>query len=179
MKNRWLLIVLGFSVLLNVVVGALVVYPILSNPVVTGNYLTEDINLVARIQRANFLGEVLKKQFEIDRGRSLPIVVSQLAQNPNPQLWSSSGEYVLLKMDSRSFTILTRKETEAVIAHELAHIILGHSFKGPNDPTNMKEEKEADELVVRYFGHRGLIGAIGKLSLNEEERDSRIKAIGK
>lgn len=177
MRNRWLFLALGFSVLLNMVVGVVVVFPILSNPVVTGNYLTEDINLVARIQRANFLGEVLKKQFEIDGGKNLPTIISQLAQDPRPQLWMS-GE---LKMNSQSFIVLTREETEAVIAHELAHIILGHPFKKPHEKPDMKEEMEADKLIAtrRYVSRQALIGAIEKLSRNEHEKATRVGAIGK
>lgn len=179
MRNRWLFVALGFSVLINVVVGAVVVFPISSNPVVTGNYLTEDINLAARIHRANFLGEVLKKQFEIEGGKNLPTIISQLAQNPNPQLWMS-GEYVLLKMNSRSFIVLTREETEAVIAHELAHIILGHSFKKPGEKQDIGEEIDADRYVVRYIKYiklEHLKSAITKSSFNEEELRLRLDAL--
>ena len=175
MKNRWLFIALGFSTLLNMVVGSMFVFSILSNPVFTGDYDTEDINLWARIQRANFLGEVLKRQFEIDGGKNLPTIISQLAQNPNPQLWMS-GE---LRMSSQSFIVLTREETEAVIAHELAHLILGHLPKGPNEESDMEEEKEADKFAVRYVERRALIGAIEKLSRNEYEKATRVAAIRK
>lgn len=166
---------MGLSVLLNLMVCIVVIFPMLSNPVVTGNYLTEDINLMARIQRANFLGEVLKKQFEIDGGKNLPTIISQLAQNPNPQLWMS-GE---LKMNSQSFTVLTREETEAVIAHELAHLILGHLPKKPKEESNMEEEINADKFAVRYVSRRALIGAIEKLSRNKHEKTTRVEAIGK
>src|SRR3989344_9495336 len=150
MSNKPLIACIVFLVLLNFVVSGLVIFVIISNPIFTGNYQTEDINLFARIQRADFLSEVLRKQFEIDGGKNLPTVISKLAQNPNPQLWLS-GEYVLLKMDSQSFTVLTREETEAVIAHELAHLILGHSFGGLNDKLDMKQEIEADRYAVRYI----------------------------
>lgn len=176
MQNRWFFTALGFSTLLNLVIGGVFVFYILSNPVFTGNYDTEDINLFARIQRANFLGEVLKKQFEIDGGKNLPTIISQLAQNPNPQLWMS-GEHGFLKMNSQSFTVLTREETEAVIAHELAHIILGHIPKGPNEEPDMAEEKEADKFAIRYVDRQALIGAIEKLSRNEHERATRVEAI--
>lgn len=146
----------------------------MNNSIFTGDYNTEDINLVARIQRANFLGEVLKKQFEIDGGENLPTIISRLAQNPNPQLWTS-GEF---KMNSQSFIILTREETEAVIAHELAHIVLGHQPKKPNDKSDMEEEIEADKFAVRYVNPQALIDAIKKLSSNEDEKATRIKAVG-
>ena len=86
-----------------------------------------------------------------------------------------SGE---LKMNAQTFIVLTREETEAVIAHELAHIILGHIPKGPNEEPDMAEEKEADKFAVRYVGRPALIGAIEKLSRNEEELRVRLKAIG-
>lgn len=165
-----------FSVLINFAMSGFVIFTVKNNPIFTGDYNTEDINLVARIQRANFLGEVLKKQFEIDGGKNLPTIISKLAQNSNPQLWTS-GE---LKMSSQSFTILTKEETEAVIAHELAHLILGHSFKKPNEESVMEEEIEADRLVAtrRYVSRQALIRAIEKLSKNEEERATRVEAIG-
>lgn len=175
MTSRILTICLIFStIILNLTVSGFVIFTVKSNPVFTGDYDTENINLVARIQRANFLGEVLKKQFEIDGGKNLPTIISQLAQNSNPQLWMS-GE---LKMNSQSFTILTRQETEAVIAHELAHLVLGHSPKGPNDKSVMNEEKEADKFATRYVSRQALIGAIQKLSNNEEERTIRTQAVG-
>ena len=177
MQNRWFFTVLGFSTLLNVVAGYVFVFSILSRPVFSGNYDTEDINLFARIQRANFLGDVLKQQFEIDGGKNLPTIISQLAQNPNPQLWMS-GEHGFLKMNSQSFTVLTREETEAVIAHELAHLILRHSPKGSNDEPDMKEEIEADRYAARYVKREYLSSAIKKLSRNEEELRVRLKAIG-
>lgn len=169
------MICLIFSVLLNFIVNGFVIFTIKSKPVFTGNYNSEKINLVARIQRANFLGEVLKKQFEIDGGKNLPTIIAQLAQNTNPQL----GMFGEFKMDSQSFTVLTKEETEAVIAHELAHLILGHSFKGPNDESNMEEEKEADKLVAarKYVSRQALVRAIEKLSKNEKERTIRIEAI--
>src|SRR3989338_8155693 len=99
MKNKWPFIALGFSTFLNILIGGAFVFSILSNPVFTGNYDTEDINLFARIQRADFLGEVLRKQFETDGGKNLPTIISKLAQNSNPQLWMS-GE---LKMNAQTF----------------------------------------------------------------------------
>lgn len=173
MKKRWLFIALGLSVLFILGTYFVIVFLILGNPVVTGNYLTEDINLVARIQRANFIGEVLKKQFEIDGGKNLPTIISQLAQNSNPQLWMS-GE---LKMNSQSFIVLTKEETEAVIAHELAHLILGHPPKKPDEESDMKEEIEADKFAVRYVSRQALVGAIEKLSQDEQEKTTRIGAI--
>lgn len=175
MNTRLLTVCLIFSVILNLIVSGFVIFTIKSEPVFTGNYDTEDINLGARVQRAKFLGEVIKKQFEIDGGKNLPTIIAQLAHNSNPQLWMS-GEF---KMNSQSFTVLTREETEAVIAHELAHLILGHSFKRPNEKSVMEEEIEADELIVarRYVSRQALIGAIEKLSKNEEERAIRIGAI--
>lgn len=177
MNNRLLNLCVIVSFLLNLILSWFVGYVIIRTPVFTGNYQTEDINLVARIQRANFLGEVLKKQFEVDGGKNLPIIISQLAQNSNPQLWLS-GEYGLFKMDSRSFIVLTKEETEAVIAHELAHIILGHPLKKPNNESDIKEEQEADNFAVRYVSRRALVGAIEKLSHNDNERTIRIEAIG-
>ena len=150
----------------------------MSNPVFTGDYNTEDINLWARMQRADFLGEVVKKQFELDGGKNLPTIISQLAQNPNPQLWMS-GEHGLLKMNAQSFIVLTREETEAVIAHELAHIILEHTPKRPDEESDMEEEKEADKFAVRYVDRQALIGAIEKLSRNEYEIATRVGAINK
>lgn len=173
MNAKQLTFCMVLSILLNVVVSGFVIFTIKNNPVFTGDYNTEDINLEARIQRANFLGYVLKKQFEIDGGKNLPTIIFQLAQNPNPQLWMS-GE---LKMNSHSFTVLTKKETEAVIAHELAHIILGHSFKRSNEESDMEEEKGADKFAVRYVGRKALIGAIEKLSRNEHESATRVEAI--
>ena len=175
MKNRWPFIALGFSMLINIGMVWLA-SSILSNPVFTGDYNTEDINLWARMQRADFLGEVVKKQFELDGGKNLPTIISQLAQNPNPQLWMS-GEHGLLKMNAQSFIVLTREETEAVIAHELAHIILEHTPKRPDEESNMEEEKEADKFAVRYVDRQALIGAIEKLSRNEHERAARVEAI--
>ena len=177
MQNRWFFTVLGFSTLLNVVAGYVFVFSILSRPVFSGNYDTEDINLFARIQRADFLGEVLRKQFETDGGKNLPTIISQLAQNPNPQLWMS-GEHGLLKMNAQAFIVLTREETEAVIAHELAHIFLEHPPRGPNEESDMEEEKEADKFAVRYVARQALIRAIEKLSRNEHERATRVEAIG-
>ena len=175
MQNRWFFTVLGFSTLLNVVAGYVFVFSILSRPVFSGNYDTEDINLFARIQRADFLGEVLRKQFETDGGKNLPTIISQLAQNPNPQLWMS-GE---LKMNAQTFIVLTREETEAVIAHELAHIILKHTPKRPDEESDMEEEKEADKFALRYVSGQALIGAIEKLSRNEYEIATRVGAINK
>ncbi len=80
-------------------------------------------------------------------------------------------------MNSRSFIILTREETEAVIAHELAHIILGHSFKRSNEKPDMEEEKKADKFAVRYVSRQALVGAIEKLSHDEHEKTTRIEAI--
>ncbi len=174
MSNRLLALCVVLSALLNLIVSGFMVSAINNSPVFSGNYSTENINLVARIQRANFLGEVLKKQFEIDGGKNLPTIISQLAQNPNPQLWIS-GE---LKMNSQSFIILTKEETEAVIAHELAHFILGHHSKELDEGSNMEEEKEADRFAVRYVGRQALIGAIDKLSHDERERTTRVEAIG-
>lgn len=173
MQNRWHFIALGFFTLLNTVVGAVMVFSMLNNPVFTGNYNTEDINLFARMQRADFLGEVLKKQFEIDGGKNLPTIISRLAQNPNPQLWMS-GE---LKMNAQAFIVLTKEETEAVIAHELAHIILEHTPKRPDEGSDMEEEKEADKFALRYVERQALIGAIEKLSRNEHEKAARVAAI--
>ncbi len=173
MGKRLMALCLAFSVLVNLLMVGLVIYMIKKNPVFTGDYTTENINLVARIQRANFLGYVLKKQFEIDGGKNLPTIISQLAQNPNPQLWMS-GE---LKMNSRSFNILTREETEAVIAHELAHLILEHSPQGQDQESDMKEEIEADKFAARYVSRQALIGAIEKLSQDESEKITRTKAI--
>lgn len=170
-KETCVILALVFSTIVNVFLSVFVAYPLWS--IYTGNYQSEDINVVARVQRANFLGEVLKKQFEMDGGKNLPIIISQLAQNSSPQLWMS-GE---LKMNSRSFIILTREETEAVIAHELAHIILGHSFKKPNEESDMREEQEADKFAVKYVSRGALIGAIAKLSHNENERATRIESI--
>jgi len=175
MGSRILTLCMVFSVPLNFALSGFVIFTIKNNPVFTGNYDTEDINLSARIQRANFIGEVLKKQFEIDGGKNLPTIISQLAQNPNPQLWMS-GEF---KMNSRSFIVLTREEIEAVIAHELAHIVLGHFPKGPNEESRLEEEIEADNFATRYVSRRALIGAIEKLSSNEYEKTTRIEAIGK
>lgn len=177
MEKRLLTLFVVSSVLINLAVSGFMIYTVRSNPIFTGNYNTENINLVARIQRANFLGEILKKQFEIDGGKNLPTIISQLAQNPSPQLWTS-GEYGLLKMNSQSFVVLTREETEAVIAHELAHIILEHSFKKPDEESSMKEEQEADKFAVRYVSRRALVGAIEKLSRNELERVARVEALG-
>ena len=177
MKPKLIIFCHVLSVLINIAVGVGIIFIIRSNPVFTGNYKTEDINLFARIQRADFLSEVLRKQFEIDGGKNLPTVISKLAQNSNPQLWLS-GEYVLLKMDSQSFIILTREETEAVIAHELAHLILGHSFGGVNDELNMEQEIEADRYAVRYIKREYLNSALKKLSRNEEELEKRLNAIG-
>lgn len=176
MNTRLLTVCLIFSTILNLTMNGFLIFTINNQAVFTGDYQSEDINLVARIQRANFLGEILKKQFEIDGGKNLPTIISKLAQNSNPQLWTS-GEF---KMNSHSFTVLTREETEAVIAHELAHIILGHSPKRPNDESIMEEEKEADKLVAtrKYVSRRALIGAIEKLSKNENERIARVGAIG-
>ena len=165
-----------FSILLNFVVSVFMIFVVKSSPIFTGNYDNEDINLVARIQRANFLGEVLRKQYEIDGGKNLPTIISQLAQNPNPQLWMSE-KHGLLKMNSRSFIILTREETEAVIAHELAHLILEHPPKKPNGESVIEEEKEADKFAVRYVDQQALVGAIEKLSRNDYERATRIEAI--
>lgn len=173
MGNRLLMLCVVISVLLNLIVSGFVIFTINSNPVFTGDYNTEDINLVARIQRANFLGEVLKKQFEIDGGKNLPTIISQLAQNPNPQLWLSGQ----LKMNPQSFTVLTREETEAVIAHELAHLILGHQPKKPDEKSDIKEEIEADKFAVKYVSKQALISAIEKLSQNEQEKAIRIGAI--
>lgn len=159
--------------MLNLAVSCFVIFTIKSEPVFTGNYDTENINLVARIQRANFLGEVLKKQFEIDGGKNLPTIIAKLAQNTNPQL----GMFGEFKMNSQSFTVLTREETEAVIAHELAHFILGHSPKRPNDESDMEEEIGADKFAIRYVSRQALIGAIQKLSNNEKERTTRTQAI--
>ena len=174
MKNRWPFIALGFSMLINIGMVWLA-SSILSNPVFTGDYNTEDINLWARMQRADFLGEVVKKQFELDGGKNLPTIISQLAQNPNPQLWMS-GE---LKMNAQTFIVLTREETEAVIAHELAHIILKHTPKRPDEESDMEEEKEADKFALRYVSGQALIGAIEKLSRNEYEIATRVGAINK
>lgn len=175
-NNRILTACLAFSVLFNFIVNGLVIFTVKSSPVFTGDYDTEDINILARIQRADFLGAVLKKQFEIDGGKNLPTIISQLAQNPNPQLWLS-GEHGLLKMDYQSFTVLTREETEAVIAHELAHLILGHVPKGPNEARDIKKEIEADMFALDYVSPEALSGAIRKLSHDEEENRVRLKAI--
>ena len=176
MNNRILTACVAFSVLLNLAVSGFVIFTVNSSPVFTGDYLTEDINLWARIQRANFLGEVLRKQFEIDGGKNLPVIISQLAQNPNPQLWLS-GEHGLLKMDSKSFSILTREETEAVIAHELAHLILAHPPRGPEEEPDTNEEIEADMFALDYVSSMALAGAIKKLSHYEEEKIVRLQAI--
>ncbi len=176
MNNNVLTACLAFSILLNLVVSGFVIFTVKSNPVFTGDYDTEDINILARTQRADFLGAVLKKQYEIDGGKNLPTIISQLAQNPNPQLWLS-GEHGLLKMDYQSFTVLTREETEAVIAHELAHLILGHTLKGPNEAPDMNKEIEADMFALDYVSPEALSGAIRKLSHYEEERSTRLKAI--
>ncbi len=176
MGHKSLVLFVCLALFLNFLMSGFVLFSVKSNPVFSGDYNTEDINLTARIQRANFLGEVLKRQFEIDGGKNLPTIISRLAQNQNPQLWTF-GEYRLLKMNSKSFIILTREETEAVIAHELAHIILGHSFKKPGEEPDMREEKEADKFAIRYVSPRALIGAINKLSQSKEEREERISGI--
>lgn len=166
---------LVFSTIINVFLGIFVAYPLW--PIYSGNYQSEDINVVARVQRANFLSEVLKKQFEIDGGKNLPTIISQLTQNPNPQLWLF-GEYGLFKMDSRSFVILTREETEAVIAHELAHIVLGHFSEEPNEELYIKLEIEADNFASKYVSGQALVRAINIESHSEHERAMRIKALG-
>lgn len=177
MKLKLITLCHVLSILINIVVSGFVIFTIRSNPVFTGNYQTEDINLWARMQRADFLGEVLRKQFEIDGGKNLPTIISQLAQNSNPQLWMS-GEHGFLKMNSQSFIVLTREETEAVIAHELAHLILGHPPQGPNEESDMRKEIEADKYAARYVKQEYLRSAIKKLSRNEEELHQRLTAIG-
>lgn len=171
MKNRWLFIALGFSMILNLMVGAAVIFSILGNPVVTGNYPTEDINLVARIQRANYIIGVLKRQIESENGKNLPVIISELAGNPNPQI-SMFGKKILIFMDSRSFTTLTKEETMAVIAHELGHYVLGHKFG-----QSLKEETEADLFALEYVSAGALSEAILKLSHSEKEKKERLKGI--
>lgn len=170
MKIRWLFISLGFSMLLNLVVGAAVVFAILGNPVVTGNYPTEDINLIARIQRANYIIGVLKRQIESE-GKDLPVIVSELAGNPNPQI-SIFGKNILILMDSNSFNTLTKEETTAVIAHELGHYVLSHK---PGQ--SLKKETEADRFALEYVSSDALIGAILKLSHSEKEKEDRLRGI--
>ena len=107
----------------------------------------------------------------------MPTIISQLAQNPNPQLWMS-GEHGLLKMNAQTFIVLTREETEAVIAHELAHIILEHIPKGPSEEPDINKEIEADMFALDYVSSEAWAGAIKKLSHYEEEKSVRLQAIG-
>ena len=175
-KETYIVVALVFSTILNLFLGIFVAYPLW--PIYTGNYQSENISMVAKIQRANFLSEVLKKQFELDGGKNLPTIISQLAQNPNPQLWTFFEGYVLLKMDSRSFNLLTREETEAVIAHELAHVVMGHFPKGPNEESRIEEEIEADNFAGRYVSRQAIIRSIKNESRSEHEKIVRMKALG-
>jgi len=132
-----------------------------------------------RIRRA--LEEVLSR---------LPDMVCQALVNGEPPLYivqsSRIGGVVTLGFSS-GLTLLTlnqelgrrpTKEMVGVIAHELAHLALGHRFiswEGKRE-MRLREEYEADDLACRWGFREELMAALEALTgVEEEARRRRVR----
>lgn len=172
MNAKLLTVCLSFSVLFNLAVSGLVILIFANKPVFTGNYPDENINLIARLHRVNYLGKSLTNEMEAVDNRNLPVIISELAQNPNPQALVLGEQVMYILMDSRSLNGLTKEETRAVIAHEIGHYMLKHT---PEPDIN--KEIEADMFALDYVERDALAEAIRKLSHYDDEKSIRLKAI--
>ena len=172
MKPKLLTFCLVLSVLLNIAVSGFVIFTVKSNSVFTGDYPTEDINLIARLHRVNYLGWSLTREIKTVDDRDLPVIISELAQNPNPKAIVFGDQTMYIMMDSRSLNGLTKEETRAVIAHEIGHYMLKHT---PEPDIN--KEIAADIFALDYVERDALAEAILKLSHYDEEKRVRLKAI--
>lgn len=172
MNTKLLTICVFLSVLLNIFISSLVFFNISSPAVFSGNYMTEEINLIARLHRANYLSSSLKKEIEKNNEKDLPTIISELAKNPNPQALIYGERVMYILMDSESFNGLTKEETRAVIAHEIGHYLLKHTPE-----PDIQKEIEADRFALDYVDPKALSAAILKLSNYDEEKSVRLKAI--
>lgn len=164
----------AFSVILALNLLTMIALLSLAGPLYTGDYESENINLVAKIHRANFIGGTLIKQIENDNKKSLPVVILELSQVSDYPVRIRSGDpSIYIFMTGSSLNGFTKEETRAVIAHELGHYMLGH-----RDDNGIKSHIEADIFALQYVDRETLARAIIKFSRNDQEREQRLKAIG-
>ena len=172
-KETYVVIALIMSTMINTFLCAVVAYALV--PIYTGNYGTEDINVVARIQRGNYISRGLKNEIELAGNKILPMIIVALSSkdltSPQEVIF---GDYVIyINMDSDSLNGLTKEETKAVIAHGIGHYMLGHTQRG-----RISDEISADRFASQYVNSKVLAGVIDKIVYDDVEKLARLQAIG-
>jgi len=94
-----------------------------------------------------------------------------------------TGKKIVIFLNLNVLGNLNDGELKALIAHEIGHYVLGHLSDRPRtfngtEAGDLKQEKDADSFAAKYEGSESIALAISKLVWDENEKKTRLSALG-